>query len=446
MNDTPSSPDEPDGRIATDRTEGVPGTGSPVPAGSDGADTPASGLPLATSDGGPNGHGNADAGNGTPDPHGTVREATNGGMSSAGPVGGPRVGGFEGPAGTATGPAGGAAQSGQESDGAHEPIGSTAPPASGRGWSALGALRGRAWSGESATAPATPPAGVAPSTATPPAAGAGRTGPGGPTADVGGAAADPPGDATRPGTEPARPLGDDATAEFRVPPANGHSHEPAAGAEPRRMVVDPEPSGVPGPGPDAAGPPPWHRVPGQDPVAASVGSVPRQRPAGGLLDPDGPTAFLDVPGVPADEELPPAGGPEDGRGSGPSAARSMRGRPPRQAALQLKRLDPWSVLKLALVLALVLFLIWLVAIGVLYGVLDGIGVWDRLNGTYADLVSGSTSGGSPLISAGRVFGVAAVVGAINSVLFAVAVTLAAFVYNVSADLVGGIEVTLSERD
>ena len=44
------------------------------------------------------------------------------------------------------------------------------------------------------------------------------------------------------------------------------------------------------------------------------------------------------------------------------------------------------------------------------------------------------------------FGLAAVIGAINSLLFAVAVTIGAFVYNVSADLVGGIEVTLSERD
>ena len=104
------------------------------------------------------------------------------------------------------------------------------------------------------------------------------------------------------------------------------------------------------------------------------------------------------------------------------------------------------MLKLALVLAVVLFFIWLVAVGVLYGVLDGMGVWDKLNGTYSDLVSGEAAGGSPLISAGRVLGLAAVVGAINSLLFAVAVTVAAFVYNVSADLVGGIEVTLSERD
>ena len=129
-----------------------------------------------------------------------------------------------------------------------------------------------------------------------------------------------------------------------------------------------------------------------------------------------------------------------------AGVRAVRNRQPRQAALQLKRLDPWSMLKLALVLAVVIFFIWLVAVGVLYGVLDGMGVWDRLNGTYADLVSGEAPTGSPLISAGRVFGLAAVIGAINSLLFAVAMTIGAFVYNVSADLVGGVEVTLSERD
>jgi hypothetical protein len=52
----------------------------------------------------------------------------------------------------------------------------------------------------------------------------------------------------------------------------------------------------------------------------------------------------------------------------------------------------------------------------------------------------------PFRRQGRVFGFAAVIGAVNSLLFAVAVTVGAFVYNVSADLVGGIEVTLSERD
>jgi hypothetical protein len=128
-----------------------------------------------------------------------------------------------------------------------------------------------------------------------------------------------------------------------------------------------------------------------------------------------------------------------------------RGRPvraPRKASLQIRRVDPWSVLKLSLVLSVAMFLMWLVAVGVLYGVLDGMGVWDKLNGAYSDLasVNDATGGGEPLISAGRVFGVSAVVGVVNIVLFTAFATVAAFVYNVSADLAGGIEVTLSERD
>ncbi|MCH6170806.1 DUF3566 domain-containing protein [Pseudonocardia alaniniphila] len=188
-------------------------------------------------------------------------------------------------------------------------------------------------------------------------------------------------------------------------------------------------------------PPPWNRIPGKA-APERFERAGNDRPAGGLLE-DAPTTFLEPPALPGGSSDTETSGAE---GEGASPGRPRRSRPPRQAALQLKRLDPWSVLKLALVLAVVLFFIWMVAVGVLYGVLDGMGVWDRLNGTYADLVSGEAPTGSPLISAGRVFGLAAVIGAINSLLFAVAVTIGAFVYNVSADLVGGIEVTLSERD
>ncbi|MFC5996129.1 DUF3566 domain-containing protein [Pseudonocardia hispaniensis] len=205
-------------------------------------------------------------------------------------------------------------------------------------------------------------------------------------------------------------------------------------------------------GPAAEAPPPWRRVPGEE-ISEPAPPAPSAHPApvaGGLFD--APTAFIDRPTevLAAPDQAGGAGGAHDGsgaetNGSAPTV-RVTRGRPPRQAALQLKRLDPWSVLKLAAVLAVVLFFIWLVAVGVLYGILGGMGVWDRLNGTYADLVSGETHSGSTLISAGPVLGFAAVVGAINSLLFAVALTIGAFIYNVSADLVGGIEVTLSERD
>ncbi|TQM16152.1 DUF3566 domain-containing protein [Pseudonocardia kunmingensis] len=254
------------------------------------------------------------------------------------------------------------------------------------------------------------------------------------------------------------PTGSEApTAQLRLP-SMGSAGAAAADAAPapeaasarpspapRAPEPEPAPGPVPGPGPEAAAPPPWHRMPGRDTAEQPTQQVAPEAPAsgGGLLD-EGPTAFLEPPS--RQEDTTRTDGGSAAESGSWSSVRSVRNRPPRQATLQLKRFDPWSALKLGLVLAVVLFFIWLVAVGVLYGALDGMGVWDRLNGTYADLVSGDTPTGSPLISAGRVFGFAAVIGAINSLLFAVAVTVGAFVYNVSADLVGGIEVTLSERD
>jgi hypothetical protein len=280
---------------------------------------------------------------------------------------------------------------------------------------------------------------------------------------AGSAEAVDPAKPARPGAAKAGPPARAVDTPAKAPTGNGASASAAPGrSDPsaaesdgvgagRREPTSPPPAptmaplpapAVPAPGPAAAQPPPWRRIPGRDPGRSDVPAA-SPSDADRLLD-EGPTAFLEAP-----RYAPASSGASGGESTVSETGgwvRASRSRPPRQAALQLKRLDPWSVLKLALVLAVVLFFIWLVAVGVLYGVLDGMGVWDRLNGTYADLVSGESQTGNTLISAGRVFGVAAVVGAINSLLFAVAVTVGAFVYNVSADLVGGIEVTLSERD
>jgi hypothetical protein len=126
-------------------------------------------------------------------------------------------------------------------------------------------------------------------------------------------------------------------------------------------------------------------------------------------------------------------------GSRPSSS----ARPPRRARLLVRHIDPWSTLKFSFVLAVAMFFVWLVAIGVLYGVLDGMGVFDQINGLY-DEVSGN--GGNSLFSPGLVLGTAAIIGVINIVLFTALATIGAFVYNICSDLVGGIEVTLAERD
>jgi hypothetical protein len=235
-------------------------------------------------------------------------------------------------------------------------------------------------------------------------------------------------------------------------------------------------------------PPPWQRVQAEKPTQPAAPHTPTPPPGSGektvqverpvITGTAAPRLFgsteaptVNVPtNQPPRTNTPPGGIPSaaaprmavnlDNLASNPSSTGPLRaigaaapsalrrpGRGPRRANLQIKRFDPWSVLKLSLVLGVALFFVWLVAVGILYAVLDGMGVWDGLNGISDELLQGGANEtGEPLISAGRVFGVAAIIGAVNIVLFSALATVGAFIYNVSADLAGGLEVTLAERE
>lgn len=137
--------------------------------------------------------------------------------------------------------------------------------------------------------------------------------------------------------------------------------------------------------------------------------------------------------------------------SSAAAPRKVKGqrRPPRLASLQLKRVDPWTVLKISLIVAIVMFFVWMIAIGILYLTLGAMDVWGRINDTFSTLTSTpdtQAAGKTDLITAGRVFGITAIIGAINIVLFTALATVAAFIYNAAAAMSGGVELTLGERD
>jgi Transmembrane domain of unknown function (DUF3566) len=131
------------------------------------------------------------------------------------------------------------------------------------------------------------------------------------------------------------------------------------------------------------------------------------------------------------------------RAGAPGAARG-----PRRARLHLKRIDPWSVMKFSFAVSLVLFVVAIVATAVLYLALDAMGVFASVNKALADMVgaNGGEAKGGFTITAKGVIGGAALLGAVNVVLFTALATLGAFIYNVCADLVGGVELTLAEKD
>ncbi|GGL97404.1 DUF3566 domain-containing protein [Nakamurella endophytica] len=142
----------------------------------------------------------------------------------------------------------------------------------------------------------------------------------------------------------------------------------------------------------------------------------------------------------------PAGGRADRADAARRRGRGQR-RPPRLASLQLKRVDPWTVLKISLIVAIVMFFVWMIAVGVLYLSLGSLDVWSKINQTWQTLTSADSSGNpSDLVTPQAVFSVTAVIGAINIVLFTALATIAAFVYNAAAGMSGGVEITLGERD
>lgn len=163
---------------------------------------------------------------------------------------------------------------------------------------------------------------------------------------------------------------------------------------------------------------------------------------------DGPTRHIDRKDLPKDmPDLSEAKHPLPQTVTGEKAHASpvhVADGAPLRATVQIRRIDPWSTLKITSVISVSLFFVWMVAVALLYVVLDGMGVWDRLNNAFTDIVADGGSDG--LVTAGQVFGYAAVIGLANMVLFTALVTIGSFIYNLCSDLVGGVQVTLADRD
>lgn len=117
---------------------------------------------------------------------------------------------------------------------------------------------------------------------------------------------------------------------------------------------------------------------------------------------------------------------------------------PVRAGMQLRSIDPWTTFKISGVISVVLFFVWMIAVGVLYIVLSGMGVWSKINDSFQTLTN--EQAGVSLLTAGNVFTYAGLAGLANVILLTALATVGAFIYNLCADLVGGVEVTLADRD
>ncbi len=174
------------------------------------------------------------------------------------------------------------------------------------------------------------------------------------------------------------------------------------------------------------------------PTSTRPGAAPNrpQRPAG-LATVGGANA--PVNGAPASS----AGRVAEAVRSARSTVSAAAARGPRRARLFVKRVDPWSVMKFSFAVSFVMFFVLIVATAVLYLALDQMDVFSHVNSALATITSNSKD---IKVTAPVIIGGAGGIGLVGVVLFTALSTLGAFVYNVCADLVGGVEVTLSEKE
>ena len=130
-----------------------------------------------------------------------------------------------------------------------------------------------------------------------------------------------------------------------------------------------------------------------------------------------------------------------------TAPTAAANRGPRRARLRLTRVDPWSVMKTAFLLSVALGIVMIVAVAIVWGVLSAAGVWDSVNRTVQDIVGNDSTSSfnvKDYVGTTRVLGFTMVIAVIDVVLLTAVATLGAFLYNMAAALIGGIEVTLAE--
>ncbi|MDR7158523.1 DUF3566 domain-containing protein [Arthrobacter sp. BE255] len=174
---------------------------------------------------------------------------------------------------------------------------------------------------------------------------------------------------------------------------------------------------------------------------------PQQRPAAPAgLPGQRPAAAGQRPQVqPGQGQRPASAGQRPAQG-GPGLVKPAPKAKVRRARLLVSKVDPWSVLKMAFLLSVALGIVTVVAAIVLWTVLDLTGIFDQVDSLLGTL-AGSEGGGFELkkvASLGQVASFATIIAVVNVVLLTALSMLSAVLYNISATLVGGIGVTLTD--
>ena len=132
-----------------------------------------------------------------------------------------------------------------------------------------------------------------------------------------------------------------------------------------------------------------------------------------------------------------------GRPEVPRPAPGARRRPGfRRIKRTIRHVDPMSILKLSLFFYAAFLVIWLVVVAIIYAILESMGLFN----TIEDLSRAFVLDWDSNISLFFVERWALLIGLTIGVLGSLLNVFLAFLYNVAADMIGGVEMTFAERD
>lgn len=121
----------------------------------------------------------------------------------------------------------------------------------------------------------------------------------------------------------------------------------------------------------------------------------------------------------------------------------------RKARLRVAKADPWSVMKVSFLLSIAVGICTIIAVWVLWMVMDAMGVFSSIGDVIIEATGAEDGSGFDLeafLSLPRVLMFTTLIAVIDVVLATALATLGAFIYNLSAGFVGGVEVTLAEDE
>jgi uncharacterized membrane protein len=151
-----------------------------------------------------------------------------------------------------------------------------------------------------------------------------------------------------------------------------------------------------------------------------------------MSDPGGQTPMSMQTRTRASESVP--------EGDGGARQRLRRSRA-RQARVVVRKVAPWSVLKISFLFYICVMAVIMGALVILYGVLGAIGAIRNVEDLIRELFSDETF----QIHGDWLFSRGLTIGLVMVVLWTLINVFVAFLYNLLSDIVGGVEVTLSER-